>query len=404
MLGIMNTPNFFKLNKPKTKRESLKIELPFEAEFLNAYNFYSEQNYFYFDQLKDSDFKEELWFLIKELRKTNAQKTPFVTPSNINFTFKRIQKFNPILSKIDLFKTKRIKEKNARERYIASNLLNEVKEESEAITLANFNAITSIKKEHIKKPMSLELLNEMYKDIALNKDYRLRKENEHSCIKDSLNKTIYHTAPDSFFIQNELNKFIDFANKNTTFHPIIKAIIMYFWIAYTRPYTKANDELARNLFYFSVFKDNYDIFPYLPLWSLIRDNHDQYLISFVRTTQDNADLTYFIDFFLDQINMSLNTFIHDLKKENKKTETAREVQSRMGLNIRQFGLLQFLYLNPDKRTSIDAFQKQNKVSRRTASEDLNLLVKRKFLRIKRIKNRFFYYPIFENIEKTLKAL
>jgi len=279
-------PKIFILDKPKIERNTFKIELPIKKEILDFYIFCSEKNYFYWDKVKQNIplnySKEELWYTIKELRKLMYEKTPVKSTNGDYFVFKKIKKFDYILSKIDTFKSKKIKEgKKIRERFIFNNILGEaiasarieganIEEEearkivtkinipqnrSEQMILNSYSAIEKIKSEYVNKDMSIDLLKEMYEDIAFKMDdYRIREENDRVNIAEDSQNIIYYKAPNSTFVQGELNRFIEFANANNDFHPIIKAIILYFWIGYLRPFTDGNERFARNIFYLSVFK------------------------------------------------------------------------------------------------------------------------------------------------------
>jgi len=428
-------PKIFILDKLKIERNTFKIELPIKKEILDFYIFCSEKNYFYWDKVKQNIplnySKEELWYTIKELRKLMYEKTPVKSTNGDYFVFKKIKKFDYILSKIDTFKSKKIKEgKKIRERFIFNNILGEaiasarieganIEEEearkivtkinipqnrSEQMILNSYSAIEKIKSEYVNKDMSIDLLKEMYEDIAFKMDdYRIREENDRVNIAEDSQNIIYYKAPNSTFVQGELNRFIEFANANNDFHPIIKAIILYFWIGYLRPFTDGNERFARNIFYLSVFKSGYEIFSYLPLFDTINKSTKDYVMAFVYSDQDDFDLTYFADYVLDQIEQSFNLFFKNLEKERERIIKVKKFQEELGLNVRQLKLLQFFYLNPKEKTCISLHETKNQITRKTASQDLKMLAEKGYLAIKKQGPSIFYYPICENIQKAFSA-
>jgi len=56
-------------------------------------------------------------------------------------------------------------------------------------------------------------------------------------------------------------KLIEFANdENITtgfIHPVIKAILLHFWIGYLHPFCDGNGRTARALFYWYLLKNDY---------------------------------------------------------------------------------------------------------------------------------------------------
>ncbi|MFA7141990.1 MAG: hypothetical protein WC157_01670 [Candidatus Paceibacterota bacterium] len=418
--------NMFSIKKPKTKNNLFNLEFPLKTELINSYNFFSEDNYFYYDKLENTPFKDELWFSIKELRKLTLRKTQVKNISNHFFVFKSTRKFAPILHKIDHYKNKRIKHVQTREKLAFHNALNEAiasvkiegknieketiksllkkkktpQTKEEQMFLNNLNAIQKVKSKHIKNKMSLELLNEMYKDLAFNMDcYRLRKAEDEINIAGDSGNTIYFTAPHANFVQNELLNVFQFLNISKEHHPIIKAIIVYFWISYLRPFTCENEAIAKNLFYYSVLKDGYNIFSYLPLFNVINQTLKEYVMAFVYSNQDDSDLTYFIDYILERINKAFYLFFKAFEKERNILLKLKEIQKKLKLNSRQFTLLQSFHSDLIEKTFISKYEKENQVSSKTARNDLQELVKRNLLREDKQGIFVFYYPISENIER-----
>ena len=103
-------------------------------------------------------------------------------------------------------------------------------------------------------PLSTPLLLGMHEILA--EDTMLKDEigrlrtNADDITVGNLTETVYVT-PDDSFMRLELQRLIDYANDTDSqqfVHPIVKAIILHFWIGYLHPFTNGNGRVARALF------------------------------------------------------------------------------------------------------------------------------------------------------------
>ncbi|MFO0047245.1 MAG: Fic family protein [Pseudanabaena sp.] len=101
-------------------------------------------------------------------------------------------------------------------------------------------------------------------------------------------------------MQSRLKHLCNFANQDhsqgTDFiHPIIKAIILHFMIAYIHPFGDGNGRTARAIFYWSILRsDDYWLFEYVSISKFIKEKRGAYDKAFIYTETDDFDLTYFI--------------------------------------------------------------------------------------------------------------
>src|SRR5699024_3663122 len=103
---------------------------------------------------------------------------------------------------------------------------------------------------------------------------------------------------------------------------VIKAIILHFMLGYEHPLRDGNGRTARALFYWWMLKHEYDLFKYVSISKLLKDDPKGYGLSFLYTEKDQNDLTYFIDF---QLNIILQAF-EDLQQYLKhKTQEFQQV-------------------------------------------------------------------------------
>ena len=124
-----------------------------------------------------------------------------------------------------------------------------------------------------------------------------------------------------------MKQLCDFANddgaKGDNFiHPVVRAIVLHFWLAYDHPFVDGNGRTARALFYWSMLRHDYWLVEYLTISSIIRQQTKQYARAFLNTEQDDNDLTYFLLYHTQVIERSIQAFQDYL---------ARKIQERRRL-------------------------------------------------------------------------
>lgn len=130
----------------------------------------------------------------------------------------------------------------------------------------------------------------------------LRTDNAIS-VADLYNENTFY-PPDWQTIESRLFNLCEFANsaqeaQETNYtehfiHPIVKAIILHFMIAYIHPFGDGNGRTARAIFYWSILRSGYWLFEYVSLSKIIQETRGAYDQAFVYTETDEFDLTYFI--------------------------------------------------------------------------------------------------------------
>ena len=125
------------------------------------------------------------------------------------------------------------------------------------------------------------------------------RENNNIIVTDLYGETVFE-PPKWQTIQSRLNNLCDFANQDHSqgsdfIHPIIKAIILHFMIAYIHPFGDGNGRTARAIFYWSILRsDDYWLFEYVSISKFIKEKRGAYDKAFIYTETDDYDLTYFI--------------------------------------------------------------------------------------------------------------
>jgi len=87
--------------------------------------------------------------------------------------------------------------------------------------------------------------------------------------------------------------------------PVIKAITLHFLMGYEHAFRDGNGRTARAIFYWFMLKHGYDIFEYISISKVIKEQTKDYGFSYLYVQKDYGDLTYFIDL---QLNVILKAF------------------------------------------------------------------------------------------------
>ena len=248
--------------------------------------------------------------------------------------------------------------------------------------------------------------------IAKDKQGKLRETLDENgkklVIKPWDDKTITYIAPDKGFVETELRRLIDFANDEKKddsgfIHPLIKAIMLHFWIGLLHPFEDGNGRLARILFYWYVLRHEYWAFAYLSLSEKIKKSPIQYAMAYVYSEQDDCDLTYFINYNIEKLKLARTDFQKYIRnKVNENRSIISLSQQQYNFNERQIKLLQYFNQKQESRTNIAAHQKLYSVKKVTAISDLKDLVKKGFLTKKKQGRNVYYYPT-EKVAKIFSA-
>jgi len=251
--------------------------------------------------------------------------------------------------------------------------------------LNNYEAIMKIESEYSNQKLTLGDIFDLHKVITKytlddeSEAGRFRKKDEEINVVENSTGIVYYKTPDISFVEKEMDKFIEFINDEdgSFIHPVIKAIMIHFWIAHLHPFVDGNGRMARLLFYWYLFKHELKIFAYLPISLVIKENQKDYSMAYVYSEQDDEDLTYFIDYNIRKIKQAIKDFeiyLEKLKKEAKNQERKmKELEIEYKLNYRQIELLEYLSKNEINKMTLKVYVENNKISKATGLKDLKTL-------------------------------
>jgi len=215
---------------------------------------------------------------------------------------------------------------------------------------------------------------------------RFRRSDEDINVSD-IEGTVFHTPPPAAELPKRLEAMCNFANGKTPdffVHPVIRGIILHFWLAYDHPFVDGNGRTARALFYWQMLHSGYWLFEFISISQFLRKAPVQYGMAFLHTETDENDLTYFIIHQAEIIRRALKELHDYVARKSSETRACLDaLQKHPELNHRQQSLIAHAVRHPGFVYNIAGHGARHAVVYQTARTDLlslaelNLLEQRK---------------------------
>ena len=283
--------------------------------------------------------------------------------------------------------------------------------EGERMILNNFLTMREISKWKDRE-LTVELIKEVHAMIThgtLDKEEQegeFRLESDDVRVEDFETGDVMHTPPPATELPERLAKLCDFANdaKMEGFlHPVLRSIILHFWIAYDHPFVDGNGRTARALFYWSMLKHRFWLFEFISISEQILDAPAKYYRAFLYTETDENDLNYFLIHQLDVIEKAIAK-LHDYIQ--RKSQELQEMKRLLGgftdFNHRQVALLRYALERPSVLFTVASHENSHGITKQTARTDLDRLHERGLLEKSKRGKSFAYTPIAGLREKVME--
>lgn len=284
-------------------------------------------------------------------------------------------------------------------------------DKSEQMILNNFAAMRRINK--LKdEPLSRRLVFDIHRQVTektLDTESaagRFRTADEHIHVIDMYNE-VFHDPPPAHQLEERMAAMCAFANGETPdsfVHPVLRAIILHFWLAYDHPFIDGNGRTARSLFYWLMLRHRYWLFEFVSISQIIVRAPAKYARAFLYTETDDNDLTYFIVYHLDIIRRGIEAFYEYVERKTKRLRAIEDhLRGMVVLNHRQRALIAHAVRNPRERYTIKSHQISHNVVYQTARTDLLDLERRGLLSSRKIGKTWHFTPV-SDLEAKLARL
>ena len=145
---------------------------------------------------------------------------------------------------------------------------------------------------------------------------------------DRIDGGVLHQPPPAEHLPARLQALCDFANgdsddEDTFIHPVVRAILLHFWLAYDHPFEDGNGRTARVLFSWFMRTKGYWLVEYLSISKILREAPGQYNRAFLLTETDEGDTTYFLIHQLGVIERAIDELHKYLRR---KVAEVRDVE------------------------------------------------------------------------------
>jgi Fic family protein len=272
-------------------------------------------------------------------------------------------------------------------REVAKKMLAEgrpAKDRGEQMILNNFTTMKRIIELRFQ-PLSPDLVLDIHRELGVNAldvadaAGRFRRSDELIDVSDYEGR-VFHTPPSAESLPDRMAAMCAFANaqhEKQFIHPVLRAIILHFWLAFDHPFADGNGRTARALFYWSMLHSGYWLFEFVSISQFLKKAPVAYGEAFLHTETDDNDLTYFIIHQAGVIRKALLEVHEYVCRKTREAGKARALlKGSVGLNHRQQALLTHALQHVGHTYTIEEHRSLQGVAYATARADLLTLVER----------------------------
>ena len=408
-------------------------------------------HYLHWDELRRRDppgelSSEEWWTGIRLSRSSRSRGIPLADAHGRPFRFTLPDQVQEALHRIDsraggrIGMAETVVNRQTRDRFIVNSLIDEAitssqlegasttraaaarmiragrrpRDLSERMILNNYRAMQAVRTMK-DSPLTAEAVLALH--VTLTADTlrdpaaagRLqRPEDDRVEVCDAYDQVLYHPPP-AEQLPDRLNRMVRFANRDADdsafIHPVVRAILLHFWLAFDHPFEDGNGRTARALFYWTMLRHDYWLFEFVSISRFLKKAPARYARAFLHTETDGNDLTYFIVHQVDVIRRAIDELDDYLETKAQQVQRVERMLKRStDLNHRQLALLAHAVRHPDAEYTTRSHQTSHDVAYATARADLFRLAELGLLEQRRRGRRTHVFCAPADLEARLESL
>jgi len=405
--------------------------------------------YLHWDQIRHRNppagFSHEEWWLgIKFSRFALMRILPLHDTAGRPFTIAAIDHVQEMLHQIDQRAAGRIAfpdpltNPETRDRYIVSSLIEEAitssqlegasttrkiaadmlrsgrppADKSEQMIQNNFEAmefVRSIKDRPLTPDDVLELHRITTTETLWNPDAAGRLQtpsDDRVRVVDNRTQVVLFNPPPAAQLPARLRQMCRFANgeipANQFLHPVVRAVMLHFWLAYDHPFEDGNGRTARALFYWAMLHVGYWLFEYVSISTILKNAFAKYGRSYLYSESDENDATYFLIYQLEVMIRAIENLDQYLQRKIAQIgDVERRLRYAARFNHRQLALLGHAMRHPGADYTIKSHQRSHGVAYATARSDLLALAQAGLLISRRIGAKTMTFSSPEDLDMRL---
>lgn len=426
------------LKNPETLQKLLRtrVDSALQDVIQKANEDYTHWHRFRYVPIPQEFSHEEAWALVKFGRHANFKKAPFTDKNGRPFSYWVPDGLQKNLHDVDVWAggnlvTDTSSALPGREQFVIRSLMDEAiassqlegaatttqkakdllltgrkpKDRSEQMILNNWETMQFIREKR-KTNLTKDFITEIHQRITEKTlDHpedsgRLRMSND---IVVEYQGEIVHSPPAFNTLPERMDAFCEFANKdgdNKWIHPVIKAAMLHFWLAYDHPFHDGNGRTARALMYWYLLSRDYVLFEYLAISRYMQRAPGQHVHAYLYTETDENDLTYFLFYNLKATKQACEEAQSYIQRKQKElTGMSAALKKYPGLNLRQRSLLSHAIQHPHETYTFDTHRNAHGVVYQTARQDLLTLVEKGFLKKEKRGKEFVFVQADKMMDK-----
>ncbi len=390
---------------------------------------------------------EDWWLAMKFARKALYKNISHTDKEGNHFVYAEPDAVRRLLHEIDIYggrelkATEQVANPNTRDTYLINSLIEESitssqlegaattrkvakemlrqkrkpRDKSETMILNNYHAMEFIK-DISEEELTPELIYELHAILSKNtvddpNDVGKLRVADDIYVGDDRDATIIDVPPKAKELKNRMENICEFANTthpSAFLHPVLRAIILHFLLAYNHPFEDGNGRTARALFYWSMLKQGYWTMEFISISRILKAAPAKYTKAYLYTETDENDMTYFIIHQLDVINRAISELLIYLEKKSSEIKTVEQLirkspNIRNLINYRQAALLNRALKNPDATFYVDSHRGAHNVTYDTARTDLLKLVKMRLLEKTKV-GKAFVFSVIPDLKNKLENM